>query len=153
MEQNKFTVIQIGRVKKEATGNWLEIFSEYKEGLLELKKYSHLHVYWWAHQADNIEQRSVLVTKIPYANKETIAGVFACRSPERPNLIMHSICKIKGINQDKGKVFIANIDALSDTPILDIKPYIHCNDRVERSLVPEWFPKEWGEWLPKEGIG
>ena len=52
----------------------------------------------------------------------------------------------------KGKIYIENIDAISESPIIDIKPYIHCNDRVKNSKVPKWFPEEWGEWLPEKGI-
>ncbi len=152
MEQNKYVILQIGNVLKDVTGNCLEIFPKYKDGLLELGTYSHVHVYWWAHKLDEDHHRAVLVTDIPYAKEKTVAGVFACRSPERPNLIMDSICKIKGIAYSKGKIFIGNIDAFPDTPIIDIKPYIHCNDRVDKVVVPRWFPAEWGEWFPKDGI-
>lgn len=148
----EFTITSIGRVVKSATGNHLEIDPQYREGLLELENYSHLHAYWWAQEMDNSEQRAVLQTEIPYAKSPTLAGVFACRTPERPNLIMTSICKIIGINAQKGRIFIENIDAFHDTPLIDIKPYIHCNDRVKECKVPQWFPKEWGEWYPNGGI-
>ncbi len=148
----EFTLVEIGRIIKEVSGNCIEVLEEYRPGLRELGNYSHLHVYWWASKFDNEEHRSVLVTDIPYAEEETTAGVFACRSPERPNLVMDSVCVIKGINETKGKVFIESIDAFPDTPVIDIKPYIPVVDRVKASRVPEWFPAEWGEWLPKGGI-
>ena len=152
MENNEFKIVQIGKIVKDVTGNYLEIFEEYREGLFELENYSHIHVYWWAHELDNRENRDVLIADIPYSKEETKAGVFACRSPERPNLVMDTICKIRGINEAKGKIFIENIDAMPDTPIIDIKPYINCVDRVKQSRVPKWFPSEWGEWLPEKGI-
>ena len=152
MKNNEFKLVQIGKIVKDVTGNYLEIFEKYRKALLELENYSHLHVYWWAHKSDNRQQREVLITDIPYATQKTKAGVFACRSPERPNLIMETVCKIKGINKSKGKIFIENIDAMPDTPILDIKPYINCVDRVKQSKVPKWFPSKWGEWLPDKGI-
>ena len=152
MKNNEFKIVQIGQIIKDVTGNYLEVSEGYREGLLELENYSHIHVYWWAHESDSKEQRAVLVTEIPYSKKETNAGVFACRSPERPNLIMDTVCKIKGINKSKGKIFIENIDAMPDTPIIDIKPYIGCVDRVKTVKVPKWFPSEWGEWFPDKGI-
>ncbi len=150
--KKEFNIVQIGSVKKDVSGNYLALSEEYLEGLLELENYSHIHVYWWAHEFDNEQHRSVLITDIPYSKEETNAGVFSCRSPERPNLIMDTVCKIKGINKSKGKIFIENIDAIHDTPIIDIKPYISCVDRVKNSRLPKWFPSEWGEWLPDKGV-
>jgi tRNA (adenine37-N6)-methyltransferase len=148
----EFVINSIGKIVKSATGNHLELDEKYRDGLLELENYSHLHTYWWANELDGGDHRVVLRTQIPYSKDKIIAGVFACRSPERPNLIMESICKIVGINAQKGRIFIENIDAFDNTPLIDIKPYIHCNDRVKECKVPKWFPKEWGEWFPKGGI-
>ena len=151
-KKNEFKIVQIGKIVTNVTGNYLEIFEEYRDALLELENYSHLHVYWWANEFDNKKHREVLITDIPYAKIKTKAGVFACRSPERPNLIMETVCNIVGINKSKGRIFIKNIDAFSDTPIIDIKPYIGVTDRVKNYKVPKWFPSEWGEWVPKNGI-
>lgn len=152
MRNNEFRIVQIGKIIKDVTGNHLEIFEKYRDGLLELENYTHIHVYWWAHELDDQEHRAVLITDIPYSKNKTKAGVFACRSPERPNPIMETVCKIKGINRSRGKIFIENIDAMPNTPLIDIKPYIACVDRVKQSKVPKWFPQEWGEWLPDKGI-
>jgi tRNA-Thr(GGU) m(6)t(6)A37 methyltransferase TsaA len=151
MDRDKYVVVQVGQVVKEATGNCLKIFEEYRPALLELENYSHIHVYWWANLFDNVSQRGILVTDIPYA-KNIKAGVFACRSPERPNLVMDSVCKIRGVDKRNGVVYIEDIDANAGSPIIDIKPYIPCVDRVKEARVPKWFPSEWGEWLPKKGI-
>ena len=148
----EFRLVQIGKIKRSATGNCLEIEPKYIDGLIELENYNYIHVFWWAHELDAKEHREVVKTKIPYAKTDTIAGVFACRSPERPNPIMTTVCKIRGINLAKGKIYIENIDAFSESPIIDIKPYIHCNDRVKTCKVPKWLPVEWGEWLPAKGI-
>jgi len=149
---SEFKIVRIGRIIKEVTGNYLEIEEKYREGLKELENYSYIHVYWWAHEFDKPVHRNVLVTEIPYSKTEINAGVFACRSPERPNLIMDTICKIRGISKSSGEIFIENIDAVSNTPIIDIKPYIPCVDRVKQAKLPKWFPIEWGEWLPDKGI-
>jgi tRNA-Thr(GGU) m(6)t(6)A37 methyltransferase TsaA len=152
MSEIEYRVTPIGKIVKDVTGNHLEISEEYRDGLLELENYSHIHVYWWAHELDSQAHREVLITDIPYSKEKTRAGVFACRSPERPNLVMDTVCKMRGINKAKGKIFIENIDAMPDTPIIDLKPYIPCVDRVKQSRVPRWFPEDWGEWVPDKGI-
>ncbi len=148
----EFSINPIGFVKKQVSGNTLEIFETYRAGLAELENYNYMHVLWWANKFDSPAQRQLLQVEIPYSNEEIKAGVFACRSPQRPNLIMNSICRIGGINHKKGRIFIEQIDADNESPVIDIKPYIHCNDRVKDAKVPRWFPKEWGEWYPKGGI-
>ena len=151
--KTEFTIVKIGSVKKQVTGNCIELDEAYRDGLLELDNYSHVHILWWADGFDTPEQRDFLQVEIPYSKEKVVAGVFGCRSPRRPNLIMNTICKVVGINHKKGRIFIENIDADNGTAVIDIKPYIHCNDRVKDVKVPNWFPKEWGEWLPNGGIG
>ena len=103
MRDNKFTIIQIGIIVKDVTGNCLKIFEKYKEAFLELENYSHIHVYCWANKFDNIEGRTILSAPVPYSREKVIAGVFACRSPVRFNLIMDSLCKINKIIKNKGR--------------------------------------------------
>ncbi|MCF8373919.1 MAG: TrmO family methyltransferase [Bacteroidales bacterium] len=149
----EFKIYPIGFVKKQVTGNTIEIDEEFRDGLLELENYNYMHVLWWANDYDTQDQRKLVQVDIPYSKEKIKAGVFACRSPQRPNLVMNSVCKIVGINHKKGRIFIENIDANNSTPVIDIKPYIHCNDRVKDARVPRWFPTEWGEWYPAGGIG
>ena len=152
MRDNKFTIIQIGKIVKDVISNCLKIFEKYKEAFLELENYSHIHVYCWANKFDNIEGRTILSAPVPYSREKVIAGIFTCRSPVRFNLIMDSLCKINKIVKNKGKIFIENIDAAPDAPIIDIKPYVGVCDRVEKFKVLKWIPKEWGGWLPKGEI-
>ena len=151
-ETISYTMVPVGEIVKTPSGNRLEIFSEYRSGLCELANYSHLHVLWWAHEFDDGLNRLVLETDIPYAEKATRAGVFACRSPQRPNPVMMSVCRMTGIDEDRGKIYIGKIDAHPGSRIVDLKPYIPCVDRVRRAKVPKWFPPAWGEWLPEHGI-
>jgi tRNA (Thr-GGU) A37 N-methylase len=88
--------------------------------------------------------------KPPYA-PEVMTGLFATRSPVRPNPIMVSTCKVNQVDHEKGLVAINQIDAFNGTPILDLKVYFPTVDRVKTVVVPDRF-KEWGDWLPDEGI-
>jgi tRNA (adenine37-N6)-methyltransferase len=77
------------------------------------------------HEAKRTE---LLVT--PFMDKQ-IRGVFATRSPLRPNHIGISIVKLQRI--DGNKVYVEGIDVLDGTPLLDIKPYIEKFDSVQES--------------------
>ena len=65
-------------------------------------------------------------------------GVFATRSPIRPNPIALTTVEIIHLNYQKGLIQIAYIDANDNTPLIDIKPYTPSLDRVETPGVPEW---------------
>ena len=82
-------------------------------------------------------------------------GIFATRSPVRPNPIALSTVEVTHINYEQGIIHIPYIDADHNTPVLDIKPYTPSLDRVENPRVPEWcshWPKslEESEQFPWE---
>ncbi|NLE06202.1 MAG: SAM-dependent methyltransferase, partial [Crenarchaeota archaeon] len=87
--------------------------------------------------------------KPPYA-PNVLTGLFATRSPIRPNPINISVCKIKNVDHEKGIVTVNQIDAFDGTPILDLKVYFPTCDRVEEPIVPQRFI-EWGNSIPLEG--
>ncbi len=56
-----------------------------------------------------------------------------------------SIVEIQKIDLEKGVISLYWVDAEHGTPILDIKPYLPCSDRVKNSKVAEWC-QNWPEW-------
>lgn len=66
------------------------------------------------------------------------SGVFATRSPVRPILIGMSLCRILSIKDNI--IEIDAIDALPDSPVLDLKPFIPQSENVE-ALAPGWIGK------------
>ena len=74
----------IGTVRQSEGMFRLEILEPYRPALKGLGEFSHVIVIWWAHQHDNPADRAVMQTELPYA-PGTVAGMFACRSPQRPN--------------------------------------------------------------------
>lgn len=149
--QMNYTLYPIGKVIRKEDGSHLEIDAAYHAGLKQLDHFSHVIVVWWADRHDNLVDRSKLQTFPPYAPQH-LTGVFACRSPYRPNPIAFTTCKILAINEDQGIVHIADIDALDGTPILDLKAYFPASDRVREAAIPEWL-SEWPEWMPENGLG
>ncbi len=91
------------------------IFDEFSEGLKDIERFTHLIILYWLHEA----RRDILLAKPPHDSK--IRGVFATRSPNRPNPIGFAVVKLL---ERKGNVLkIVGLDAIDGTPLLDIKPY------------------------------
>ena len=128
----------IGTVRNDSTGAFIELESEYIPALQALEGFSHINVLWWFSGCDNVQMRSVLETQQPYKGAPEKMGIFATRSPMRPNPIALTAVEIIQIDYARGIIQIAFIDAMDGTPVLDIKPYTPSLDRVETPGVPEW---------------
>ena len=103
----------------------IEIFDQYLEGLADLDGFSHIYLLYHFHK---VKQTALTVT--PFMDN-TPRGVFSTRSPLRPNHIGLSIVRLLCI--EGNTLSIQNIDILDNTPLIDIKPYIHAFDGVEKS--------------------
>jgi len=134
--EEQFILRPIGKIHQEKGNATLVINKEIEPALRGLDGYSHIWVFWWFDRNDIPEERSILQV-FPRGNRENpLTGVFACRSPFRPNLIGLTLCKILSV---KGNIVeIDKIDAFNDTPILDLKPYIPQIDSAESS-APDWL--------------
>lgn len=65
-------------------------------------------------------------------------GIFATRSPVRPNPIALTTSQIIYINYETGMIQVAYIDANNNSPVIDLKPYTPSFDRIENPIVPKW---------------
>lgn len=136
---DKFQVDRVGTIEKKGETVAIEIHSEYKKGLLGLDQFSHILVCFWFHKNDTHEQRKTLLVH-PRGNKANpLTGVFATRSPQRPNPFGISVCNILSIVENI--IYIDNIDALNGSPVIDIKPYIPKIDSMSGVITPEWVKK------------
>jgi len=95
----------------------IEISDQFFEGLQDVEHSPFLIVLYWLDRAD----RTVLKAIPPHDPCHQEHGVFATRSPNRPNPI--GICVVKLLYRDRNKLIVRGIDALDGTPVLDIKPY------------------------------
>ena len=140
-----FQLRPIGRVQ-EADGFFvIQIDEAIRPAMKLMDGFSHVHVLWWADQLDTDEGRSVLQADLPYA-PGTVAGVFASRSPARPNPIGLTTCFVLDVEHEAGTIAVAWIDADDGTPVLDIKPYIPLSDRAREVSVAVWL-ESWPEWM------
>jgi tRNA-Thr(GGU) m(6)t(6)A37 methyltransferase TsaA len=134
--ERQFKVEPIGVVQKEDGRTTLVLREEFAPGLLGLDGFSHVWVLWWFDRNDTPEKRSVLQVH-PRGNPENpLTGVFACRSPMRPNLLAQTLCRVIAVCDNV--VEIETIDAFANTPILDLKPYIPRTDSADATL-PAWI--------------
>ncbi len=150
-KQETYEIYSIGQVRRDNGEVRLEIEEPFRPALQQLDEFSHVIAFWWSNQLDSEEHRSVMSSRPPYAeDKET--GVFASRSPLRPNPINMTTCKILGVDQENGVVRVADIDAFDETPLLDLKAYFPVCDRVQDARIPDWLAG-WPEWMPENGLG
>ena len=136
MTEKQFILKPIGFVQKEEGHITLVLNKDFEPGLHGLDGFSHVWVFWWFDQNDTPEKRSVLQVHPRGDKKNPLTGVFATRSPVRPNLIALTLCRILSIKDNI--IEIDKIEAFANTPILDLKPYIPGSDSVKAS-VPNWL--------------
>jgi tRNA-Thr(GGU) m(6)t(6)A37 methyltransferase TsaA len=133
-----FELHPVGRIGKKGESVRLHIFKKYADALKGLDDFSHVFVLYWFDRNDTPAKRSILQVHPRGNKKNPLTGVFACRAPVRPNLIALSLCKI--ISVKNNVVYIENIDALDNSPILDLKPYIPQIDHIIKNVrVPDWL--------------
>lgn len=103
----------------------IEIYPTYKEGLLDLDGFSHAYLLFHLHRSEKEYLQSS-----PYL-EDTIHGVFAIRTPHRPNHIGLSIITIESI--DDNIITFKGVDMIDGTPVLDIKPYVSFFDERQNT--------------------
>lgn len=105
---------------------------KYAAGLKDLEDFSHIHLLYLLHKVEGY-----LLEVKPFMDNNT-HGVFATRSPKRPNRIGSSVVKLDKIEENT--IYISNIDVLDGTPLLDIKPYVPqlYEDTIDKLKIG-WF--------------
>ena len=112
--ENKDIPIQ-GIFKGEVEA-WVKLKEKYAGGLKDLDGFSHAIILYYFHKSQRQE-----IDGQPFLEQNK-HGIFAIRSPHRPNHIGLSVVKIKKI--EANKMYFTEVDVLNQTPVLDIKPYV-----------------------------
>ena len=145
MSARTYTLSPIGHVTAADDGLRLKLDERYVPGLRELDGFSHAIVLWWCRHVDNDECRALTQCEQPYRRSPQKVGVFATRSPVRPNPIATTAVALLGIDHEAGTIAIPFIDAEDGSPVIDIKPYHPCADRIREDAVASWC-SHWPEW-------
>jgi len=114
----------------------ISVFSSFCAGLKEIGGFSHLIILYWLHQRDSERDRQTLLVFPRRHAVSTETGVFACRSPSRPNSI--GMCVVELLKVEDCRLYVKGLDALEGSPIVDIKPYLPRADLVRNARAPEW---------------
>lgn len=124
--------IPIQGVFKSDAEAWIELGDKYAGGVKDLEGFSHAIILYYFHksQKEEIEGR-------PFLEPDK-HGIFAIRSPHRPNHIGFSVVKIKEIKANK--IYFTEVDVLDGTPVLDIKPYVKHFDSRD-NVKSGWLDK------------
>lgn len=99
----------------------LVIYPEFEQGLIDIEGFSHLYVLWFF---DKVEGYDLIATP---PSDQRPHGVFATRSPKRPNPIGLTVVEL--LSRHGRSLKVNGIDMLDGTPILDIKPYLSSIDK------------------------
>jgi tRNA-Thr(GGU) m(6)t(6)A37 methyltransferase TsaA len=105
-----------GRGAEHQAEGVLEVLPHFELGLTDIEGFSHLYVLWVFDRASGCE----LLGTPPTDTRPH--GVFATRSPRRPNPIGLTVVTLLG--RDGSRLSVRGVDMLDGTPILDIKPYL-----------------------------
>jgi len=103
----------------------IEIFDAYAGGLKDVEKHPHLIILSWF----DCSNRNVLLAMPPHTGVEH--GVFATRSPERPNPV--GLCVVDLVGRTGTRLTVKGLDSIDGTPVVDIKPYSPGIDCIEPS--------------------
>ncbi len=110
----------------------IELYKEYTDGLKDLDGFSHIILIYHLHLCTGYS----LEVK-PFLDTEK-RGIFATRSPKRPNQIGISVVRLEKIMGST--LYIHDVDMVDGTPLLDIKPYIpHFDKHEEDDVSIGWF--------------
>lgn len=145
---HEITFTPIGYVSSSVTErmdeHWGDIHSkillhpEFAGALRGLEGFSHAIIVTYLHQAHyehdkHLQRRPRNLATMPKV------GIFAQRAKNRPNPIGITAVEILNVGHDW--LEIKGLDAIHDTPILDIKPYYPQYDRIENARIPEWVER------------
>lgn len=106
----------------------IEIDERFELGLKDLGLFSHAIALYWLHQS-----RRDLIAQVP-SHLESPRGVFALRSPVRPNPVGLAVVEIVAV--EKARVLVRNVDCVDGTPLIDLKPYFGSIDAFPGAVRP-----------------
>ena len=131
-------------VKHPLKQDWEKVVSDIvvdsslTEALDGLEDFSHIIVVYWMHQ---VTATGKLPTKVHPKGRQKLplVGLFATRSPQRPNPV--GVATVKLLKRRDNILKVEGLDAIDGTPVIDIKPYLPWNDSAANAKVAPWVTK------------
>lgn len=134
------------RYPRMATGveGIVEVLPQYADGLKDLEGFERIWLLFCFHRS----QGAQLLVRPPF-DEQNLRGVFATRSPQRPNPIGMSCVRLVRIQGNM--LCIQDVDMLNGTPLLDIKPYVPQADSFEVTRIGWFAGRKTGEAMDETG--
>ncbi len=121
---------------------WIEVLPEFASGLVDIEGFSHLYVIWAFDRSSGFDLLSMPPTD------DRPHGVFATRSPRRPNPIALTVVRL--LRREERRLLVRGVDMLNGTPVLDIKPYLTSvpSDEIGRGWLADAEARGRAQGLP-----
>lgn len=126
----------VGRVERRQGKVYVAIEPAYAQALSGIDDFSHLWVIYWFHGNDTPAKRRTLKVHPRGNPANPLTGVFATRSPQRPNLLGLQACRLVG--RQGNRLEVTGLDAWDGSPVLDLKPYLPQLDAWPQAAIPAW---------------
>ena len=133
----EITLKSVGSVLGKNEQKYIKVDGDFIPALKGLENFSHAIIIWWGHHPSQ-NLRNTLISENPYVDGPESLGVFATRSQFRPNPILITTVTITKLDEKNGIIEFSFIDAAVGSPVLDIKPYLPCADRVNKATTAPW---------------
>jgi tRNA-Thr(GGU) m(6)t(6)A37 methyltransferase TsaA len=139
----KIEIKPIGFVKRESSDenvrdksllSRIVLKKDLVKALDGVEEFSHVFIIYWMHKISNAQRK--LVREEGHGEMPPL-GVFACRGPVRPNPIGLTVVEL--VKREENVLWVKGLDALDNTPVLDIKPYGRPSDIVMNFKAPKRF--------------
>jgi len=123
------------KVRKKDAISKIVLRNDLTESLTGIDEFSHLFIIFWMHEI-SVEERRAVKTYPRGRIDLPLLGVFATRTPHRPNPIGMTLVEL--LKVDRNVLTVRNLDAFDGTPVLDIKPFDNW-DMTDDARVPQWW--------------
>jgi tRNA-Thr(GGU) m(6)t(6)A37 methyltransferase TsaA len=119
----------------------IELDAAWAEALDGIEEFSHIWVLWWLDRSLFDPDLASLRVRPQGRAEMPLRGIFATRSPRRPNPIAMTLVRL--LEREGSKLTVQGLDAFVGTPILDLKPYLLRGDLIPEATVPAWLEQLW----------
>ena len=117
----------------------IEIDAAWAAALDGIEGFSHVWVVWWVDRSGG--PPDAMVVRPEGRPEMPLVGIFATRSPRRPNPV--GITAVRLLERNGIRLKVQGLDAFEGTPVLDIKPYLRRGDLIPEATGPEWLQQLW----------
>lgn len=138
-DANSYEVNAIGEIRKVKGTNYIQL-----EHMIKITG-SYITVFWWFHKFDTAMYRGVTECNPPYENAPR-SGIFATRSPVRPNPIAMTVVRILRIEEEQKRIYLEEIESFDKTPCLGISEYNSREDCTWDCKTPVWL-EHWPKYI------